>query len=1170
MSLIGPDELAPLIRAALIAVGDSDPADVTGMRDILWLAAASAARETPDPDQENAGEDTPGHAAETGRATRPDGRTRDEREAREPGSRPEGDPWSPARLFDTDREASDGQAGTVPARRVDLVGPAALRERLELARALRPFRRTVPSRHRHVLDVEATVRASAVTGKTLPILRPAAERRFSADLVFDASPSMQVWEDTFGQLARVFQHAGVFREVRKWNLHTNEAHDEVWLTDRKHDRRPPAALRSADRRRVVLTMTDGVAEHWYTPHIWECLNDWGEGGPTALIDPLPVKLWNLSAIGPSRVRVRASSSGAPNADLRYKQPRFLTRAGRPAARAVPVPVTEFSPSALMAWASTVADAHPDGCVAVLTGPRSRRSLSSLWPSDADAEGSLSNFVRTASPAALRLAVLAAASEARDLAVLRAIQEEMLPGSATSDLAEVLVSGIYWRVPGHDDETALRFRMDPACRARLQERASAQDDWDVYRAVSAAFARRYPDSASGFRAAVLDPSGDAAIRGEQLAFAEVARSALARARQGSQPAPPAVRPPAPTVRLFLSYAEEDSAIAREVASALAERGIGVFLWQDLPARTGRLTEQIGEEMAEADAFLALLSPSYLASPWCAREHELALQQEAERFDGGRGTPFIHVLRVSETPHVGGFLRSYKWSDLTGGHDRASVLDELARRLLAYAAGREGLGPGRAPAVRIPPRFRDRRYELDIVLRGLGDQAGPAFWLVVAPPQLGKSWFLQEVGAQLQESQPDRWVVRLVDLRDHADVRDDAMNLLRWIFGVEAASETTESGTIRDIAIQILRTGRPHLYLLDSAELLVPETVRELRSFIGEIHRLVLDANPRDARLGLIVASRSDTNWRGVTPVPRFSLLPLTELPVNVTEQALADLALGMSRAFSAAHLRMTAEVVQGLTEGLPALLVPSLQWIGAEEWLDMDRLKGRRVFEELVSPYIRDTLLAKDSLLPGDAGRDDAPRHVLDQALRLIVPYRLFTLSHLRLHLERESALGATLGGLGWSLEDLWRAINDIALLTRPLDEPWLEINGAIRRLLFRYYYLSDEDRAAAQREAAAFVAVWGSAQSGKEQVLALIEQLWHQAMVLCLTGGSEMEPEIIASARRLSTGLRESPAYTAAELREYAVRRMHEDEEFRETVSSIRGLFDRLTQTVADPSSKER
>ena len=783
MSLIGPDDLTILIRAAVIAVGDSDATDVMNMRDTLWLAAAIAAGETPDQEQPN---DDRAEASVPGKP-----------QVRSSAKRPESIRQSPAEVFDVSGQASEGLAGTDPARPVDLIGPAALRQRLELARALRPFRRAIPSHHRYVLDVEATVRSSAVSRRILPILRPAEERRFSADLVFDASPSMEVWDETFEQFARVFRHAGAFRDVRTWRLHTDQDRGGVWLTDRMRYRRPPAVLHSADRRRVILVMTDGVADHWYMPQVWECLADWGNSGPAALMDPLPVKLWSLSGIGPNRVRVRASSPGAPNADLRYK-PRRLGRTGRSGGATVPVPVIEFSPSALMEWTATVADAHPAGCVAVLTGPEPRRAINSPWPGDTDAEASLSNLFHTASPTALRLAVLAALSETMDLAVLRAIQDEMLPDSSTSDLAEVLVSGIFRRVPNAGG-SGLRIQMHAACRAQLQRHASVQDRWDVYRAISAAIARRYPGSASRFRAAVLDFSGNVRIPAEQLAFAAVARSTLAQARQVSQAPPIAVPAIPPTVRLFLSYAEADGEIARQVVGVLAERGMDVYGWQDSRRQSSRYLQEVQEQISRVDAFIALLSPSFLRSQQCGQEMEFALQHERDLRARGRESGFIHVLKVADTPQAAaGLLGSHDWLDLTSPASIDMGLHELVDRLQSAS---ELASPSTDFVNRAIHDFRDRREELDRVRYGLSNPGGPHFWLVVAPPQLGKTRLLQQISTELAALDPERWVVKLVDVREHFDLCDNALLLLGRLFDGTAAQKTTASDVVRDIAVQI---------------------------------------------------------------------------------------------------------------------------------------------------------------------------------------------------------------------------------------------------------------------------------------------------------------------------------------------------------------------------------
>ena len=194
---------------------------------------------------------------------------------------------------------------------------------------------------------------------------------------------------------------------------------------------------------------------------------------------------------------------------------------------MPVPVMELSPAALAQWSAMVASAYPAGNAALLVESGAPGGVAGPPPRNTDGRAALTNFLHTASPEALRLAVLAATSDSTTLAVLRAIQEELLPGSGVGDLAEVLVSGIFQHVP-ESNEPDLRIRMNPECRAGLQALASTQDRWDVYRAVTATIRRTSPESAGRFQAVVHDPRGNITVREDQQAFAEMARSALAQA------------------------------------------------------------------------------------------------------------------------------------------------------------------------------------------------------------------------------------------------------------------------------------------------------------------------------------------------------------------------------------------------------------------------------------------------------------------------------------------------------------------------------------------------------------------------------------------------------------------------------------------------------------------
>jgi hypothetical protein len=153
------------------------------------------------------------------------------------------------------------------------------------------------------------------------------------------------------------------------------------------------------------------------------------------------------------------------------------------------------------------------------------------------------------------------------------------------------------------------------------------------------------------------------------------------------------------------------------------------------------------------------------------------------------------------------------------------------------------------------------------------------------------------------------------------------------------------------------------------------------------------------------------------------------------------------------------------------------------------------------------------------------------------------------------------------MEEIWRTISGTALLSRPLNEPWQEIQPAIRRLLFRYHYGTNDQRADAHREARKFVEIWADRQSGKEQAIGVVECLWHEAAALLFGGSSDLEEVLFSSARAISGAIRPSAAYTTDELRNYAAGRMAEDEEFRKTVSDD-PLFNRLIEIVCRPGQR--
>ncbi len=628
-------------------------------------------------------------------------------------------------------------------------------------------------------------------------------------------------------------------------------------------------------------------------------------------------------------------------------------------------------------------------------------------------------------------------------------------------------------------------------------------------------------------------------------------------------------------VFLSSAAEDNEQAEVVRKRLDRLGIDIVRLQH-GASGPDTAERIEEAVGGASAFLALLSGNYLASAWCMAEAAAAIKAEEQLRAAHPPVAFIHVLEISKTqaPEATA-LSIYVHLNAAGTAHWDTALDDLPRRL--RPASELGAQSSVVAGSRHePPEFRNRREELDKVVNGLTDSGGPHFWLVVAPPQLGKTRFLGQVLHELQAKNADAssgvgWEQRTVDLRLHPDARGDAGQLLAKMFGLRQAVPASPEG-LRSLAREIRRMNVSLLCTVDSAELLETPAAERLRSCLSRLYELIPDGRPA-MRFGLVIASRSVDDWRGVWPTPRISDLSLTGFTVEIVGQALREFAAECRRQDGPETLARYAASVYKLSEGLPGLLTRCLHWIRDEDWLEMERLGSQQLFEELARPYVMADLLSPHSLFERNgnpsslpAGGSGQPRLALEHAFRVLAPYRFFTLSHLTHCMGSDSGFADAVQQAGWSEQDLFQAISDTALLEQPLNEPWQELHASIRRLLYRYYFKSAEQRVAAHRDAMDFVRIWSGRQSGREQVIGLVEALWHQAVMLSLSEPAEMGSSLTESARKLAGQLEHSESFTAAELRRYAVRRMRDDGELQQATSSVNGLFDRLVAIVGSAS----
>lgn len=397
---------------------------------------------------------------------------------------------------------------------------------LDLSRALRPLRATVPSLTREHLDEAATAERIAETGVCEPVMVAARERRHDMDLVADVGPSMIVWRQTVDELRLLLQQLGAFRDMRTWYLDSGARGlslrtGSVFEAGAERD---PAELVDPTRRRLILVISDCIGAAWKDGRVAALLDRWGRTGTVAIAQPLPQRLWWRTAAAIEPVRFGASGPGVANEQLTVTRTQLQLPDDRP--RGIPIPVVELSERWLRSWADMVARGGQDVMGAALFTGRPAVSLPPETVPDAmSPEMRVKQFRASSSPTAFRLATFLAAAPLR-LPVMRLVQRAMLPASSSADLAEVFLSGLLRMVSHPDDggEEEIAYEFHDGVREILLKGLRRREVHQVLRAVWGVVRDRIGSS--------LDfPAFLAAVgRGEvqlppDLPFAQVAAQAL---------------------------------------------------------------------------------------------------------------------------------------------------------------------------------------------------------------------------------------------------------------------------------------------------------------------------------------------------------------------------------------------------------------------------------------------------------------------------------------------------------------------------------------------------------------------------------------------------------------------------------------------------------------------
>ena len=607
------------------------------------------------------------------------------------------------------------------------------------------------------------------------------------------------------------------------------------------------------------------------------------------------------------------------------------------------------------------------------------------------------------------------------------------------------------------------------------------------------------------------------------------------------------------KIFLSYAHADQVAVEKLYQQLSTAGFNP--WMDckdiLPGENWDAS--IKNAIHTSDIFIFFLSPNSVdRRGYLQKEIKIALNNWEEKLDNDI---YLIPAKLAECK-VPEAVSKFQWVDLFRK-------DGPERLIAALTEGLKRLGE-QSPQKIIQekkhelyqPDFQNREEELDELFNNLTKPAGGThFWQILAPPQMGKSWFLSHLADDLQANTQQDWEIRRVDIRsaNSLALRSDPAALLTAFFNLKVASPITDN-KIMEIGRRISASEKYWLLLLDNAELISDVAATGLRAALGQINAHL--RGHQRARLAFVAATRRHfAAWLKVLPeAPRFKSRPLSPFTTNVVYAALEQMAAQDGINNGPQWLDETARVLQRVTEGLPALLVRYLDWIKTQAYLfTLAELESTAVFERLARPYIEETILSVDSLLPGenDANRIQPQCEALRDALVGLCLRRRFITRYIDDMVQTNANLLVNMGHLAWGTNDLHTALKR-TYITEPVpNDLWTVFYPAIRRLLFRYYYDTPAKQAEAHQQASSFYQSRWREWDGTDRAIVLLEHFWHQVEYLRLSAQPGLSQTIQQFAGALFTEGRISALYTPEEIAEIIATRMAEDEEFQSALHQI-------------------
>lgn len=378
-----------------------------------------------------------------------------------------------------------------------------LPEARALAKHMRRLRKPILNPRVLKLDEAASIEASVCAERRWPVLGYGRERWLSLDLLIEQNTSMAIWQDSLRAFEKLCQRVGAFRDVRLWYF---DPGTRSISTRDGAPARPLRVLKQSQGRSLIWFAGNLAHTAWHQPDLLADLSMLARQQIVAVLQLLPERLWERSKLArlPQSQWCYFGSRQAGSPNQRYiAEPQDAWPLAPERSTTLKLPMLSFEPLLMQAYANFLrapsATLMPglwiDRCSISAPNQNNVTNVAAqpainIKPPEEEVLRRLQQFKRHASDGAKNLLQLLWAMPLW-LPLIRLVQRKLLPQTGNAELAEVLHSGLLFRINQTDHSgEALRFNFFDPVRLVLKADSTLHDTLDVKHLISVELTRRF--------------------------------------------------------------------------------------------------------------------------------------------------------------------------------------------------------------------------------------------------------------------------------------------------------------------------------------------------------------------------------------------------------------------------------------------------------------------------------------------------------------------------------------------------------------------------------------------------------------------------------------------------------------------------------------------------------